>query len=516
MEDEHLSTIPETESDELIKSSVENLVPLPSEFEDFSDIKSECDVPVCDNFTTFSNPLFDANDDFSSSDDESFSDEDISKEIYSNPLFDEEIISTKIDPHHFNVESDRIESLLNRDTLIISSPTFDSLLEEFSGELAHIDKIPLGINEVGFDPEEESIFGAAAGEHLSTIPETKLAELIRSNVENLVPIPSESEDFSDIKSKCDVPVCDNFITFSNPLFDDDDDFSTSDYESFSDEDVPKKIYSNPIFYEEIISTKIDPHHFNAESDLIESLLNRDISIVSSPKIDSLLEEFSGELAHIDLIPPGINETIFDPEEEIRLVEKLLYDNSSPRPPDEFNSKNYDIKSFSPSHILVEDSDSLMEEIDLFLTPDDSMPPGIKNDDYDSEGDNLFLEELLNNDPLSLPENESFHFDSYYVPSSPRPLEKPPNDDDEPDTRVFTKVVDDISDNSTRELYVRVPNVLPTLPTLSPMFDTLIPFSSENEDKVHLLSHPVSRIAPDFEASHARGFVLHSLELQSFA
>ncbi|GJW26063.1 hypothetical protein Tco_0039874 [Tanacetum coccineum] len=256
-------------------------------------------------------------------------------------------------------------------------------------------------------------------EHLSTISETKLDGLIKSIVENLVPILSESESFSDIKSECDVPVCDDFTTFSNPLFDADDDFSSSDDESFSDEDVPKEIYSNPLFDEEIISTKIDPHHFNAESDLIESLLNRDTLIISSPKFDSLLEEFSGELAHIDLIPPGINETDFDPEEEIRLVEKLLYDNSSPRPPEEFNSENSDaiIESFSPSPIPVEDSDSLMEEIDLFLTPDDSMPPGIENDDYDSEGDILFLEELLSNDSPSLPENESFHFD---VPSSPRP------------------------------------------------------------------------------------------------
>ncbi|GKG04310.1 hypothetical protein Tco_0314697, partial [Tanacetum coccineum] len=127
------------ESDELIKCSDENLVPILSESEDFSDIESECDVPVCDDFTTFSNLFFDADDDFSSSDDESFFDEDVPKEIYSNPLFDEEIISTKIDPHHFNAESDLIESLLNQDTSIISSPKIDSLLEEFSGELAHID-----------------------------------------------------------------------------------------------------------------------------------------------------------------------------------------------------------------------------------------------------------------------------------------------------------------------------------------------------------------------------------------
>ncbi|GKC71940.1 hypothetical protein Tco_1117823 [Tanacetum coccineum] len=120
MGDEHLSTIPETESDELIKSSVENLVPTPSESEDLSkdlsDIESECNVPVCDDFTTVSNPLFDADNDFSSSDDKSFSDEDVPKEnfkIFSNPLSDEEIISTKIDPHHFNAESDLIKSLLN-------------------------------------------------------------------------------------------------------------------------------------------------------------------------------------------------------------------------------------------------------------------------------------------------------------------------------------------------------------------------------------------------------------------
>ncbi|GKF66210.1 hypothetical protein Tco_0192727, partial [Tanacetum coccineum] len=166
-------------------------------------------------------------------------------------------------------------------------------------------------------------------EHLSTISKTELEELIKSSVENLVPIPSESEDFSDIKSECDVPVC---TTFSNPLFDAGNDFSSSDDELFSDKDVQKGIYSNPLFDKEIISPMIDPHHFNTESGLIESLLNRDTSIVSSSKIDSLLEEFSGKLAHIDLIPPGINIADFDPEEEIHLVERLLYDNSSLGPP----------------------------------------------------------------------------------------------------------------------------------------------------------------------------------------
>ncbi|GJU57766.1 hypothetical protein Tco_1235532 [Tanacetum coccineum] len=41
MRDEHLNTIPETESDEVIKSSVENLVPIPSEFEGISNDTSD-------------------------------------------------------------------------------------------------------------------------------------------------------------------------------------------------------------------------------------------------------------------------------------------------------------------------------------------------------------------------------------------------------------------------------------------------------------------------------------------
>nr|GEY68480.1 hypothetical protein [Tanacetum cinerariifolium] len=309
-------------------------------------------------------------------------------------------------------------------------------------------------------------------EHLDIIPEKESDEFIKSSVENLVPSPSESKDLFD--NVCDLPLCDDFTTFSNLLFDADDDFSSSENKSFSDEDIPKEIYSNPLVDEEIISTEIDPHHFNAESDLIKSLLNQDSSIISSSKIDSLLDEFAGELILLKSISPGIDEADCDPEEEICLIEKLLYDNSSPRPPEEFIFENSDaaIESFSPSPIPVEDSDSLMDEIDLSLILDDSMPPGIEDDDYDSEGDILILEELLSNVSLSLHENESFHFD---IPSSPRPSAKPPDDDEiEPNSGILTvKVVGDIS-----KYYVPIPRLLPTQPTLA-----------LNQGKSpHLLSH----------------------------
>nr|GFC85982.1 hypothetical protein [Tanacetum cinerariifolium] len=97
MGDEHLDTIPATESDEFIKSSVENLVPNPSE----SEGENGCDMLDC--FTTFSNILFDVEYEFDSIDDQSLHNEDSSKEIFSNPLFEEEINSMRIGQHQFNV-----------------------------------------------------------------------------------------------------------------------------------------------------------------------------------------------------------------------------------------------------------------------------------------------------------------------------------------------------------------------------------------------------------------------------
>nr|GEX92733.1 E3 ubiquitin-protein ligase RKP isoform X1 [Tanacetum cinerariifolium] len=250
-------------------------------------------------------------------------------------------------------------------------------------------------------------------------------------------------------------------------------------------------------YNEDLDSTLKNDRFDTKSYLLESLLNRDTLMASSPKFDSLLEEFSGELAHTDLIPSIINEANCDLEEDIHLVERLLYDNSSPRPPKEFNSKNSDaiIESFSPFPIPVKDSGSLREEIDLFLTLDDSMPQGIKNDNYDSEGYILFLEELLSNDSPSLPKNESFHFD---VPSSLRPSAKPPDDeiyfDDELVTGILTiKVVGDISEH-----YVLIPRLLPTLPALASNEEKSPPSSSHRGLKLpsfFIIKSRAERVAP---------------------
>nr|GFA43261.1 hypothetical protein [Tanacetum cinerariifolium] len=80
MGDEHLDTIPATGSDEVIKSSVKNLVPIPSEFEDIPD--TMCDVHLVNNPTPLESKdhfeiVINSNDDISSSDDDSLYKENI-------------------------------------------------------------------------------------------------------------------------------------------------------------------------------------------------------------------------------------------------------------------------------------------------------------------------------------------------------------------------------------------------------------------------------------------------------
>ncbi|GKB18853.1 hypothetical protein Tco_0852776 [Tanacetum coccineum] len=115
MGDEHLSTILEKESDEVIKSSVEDLVLILSEFEDTSESDSDCDLP---------------------SDDESLSDEDVPKDkvkIYSNPLFefDDEYISSDVNPL-FDEVLENIESKASYDSNLDEQDLLVTPLSDFN------------------------------------------------------------------------------------------------------------------------------------------------------------------------------------------------------------------------------------------------------------------------------------------------------------------------------------------------------------------------------------------------
>ncbi|GJR62046.1 hypothetical protein Tco_1504208 [Tanacetum coccineum] len=322
------------------------------------------------------------------------------------------------------------------------------------------DYIPLAITtDLPIEEPDNSL--NMGDEHLDTIPATESDEVIKSSVENLVPIPSEFEGISD--DSCDMPICDN-------------------------------------------------NRVNVESDFVESLIDRDTSIVHSSKIDPILEEFAGELAHIAPIPPGIVEADFDPNddtssdnddfEDIEYV-SLEEENDVDQEEKRFNLEDIFqiqdvilrakllnvhrlisnieslkvnstpdrvLESPSPFSIPVVDSDAFFEESDTFLSHSNNSLPEFESfsdqteetrsgsttthanyslPEYESflfeiEPDqggltSIAMNNNSTNDPLlELPEFESFHFD----PSFPRP---PPESPDveiclhfEPDAPVITK------------------------------------------------------------------------------
>nr|GEU71389.1 hypothetical protein [Tanacetum cinerariifolium] len=148
-------------------------------------------------------------------------------------------------------------------------------------------------------PTKEPEYSLSMGnEHLDTILETESNELIKSSVENLVLILCEYEVTFDNENELIKSSVENLVLI------------LCEYEVTFDN-------------EKIISTKIDLHLF--------------------------------KLAHINPIPPGIKEADFDLEEEIRLVENLSYDNSSPRPPGKLNAEIVDtiVESLFHSTIPVE-------------------------------------------------------------------------------------------------------------------------------------------------------------------
>ncbi|GJZ79212.1 hypothetical protein Tco_0644049 [Tanacetum coccineum] len=266
------------------------------------------------------------------------------------------------------------------------------------------------------EPNDSLIIG---DENLSTIPEKKSDEFIKSSIEDLVPIPSESEDTSESDSECDFHFCYNFVTFSNPVFNDNDDFTFSDDESLLEEDVSKeifKIYLNPLFEfnDEYISSDVNPlfnevlEDIESEDSYVSKLDEPDLLVTPLSKLnedecfdpggDFVLEEIKACLTS-DSIPPGIDDDDFDPEGDILLLEKLLNDDPlSPIPLKEFNFEELKVIKYDVS-------------------------TDFKDDYYDSEGDIIYLESLLIKDTIpNLPPKG-------FLDDDPRSLEDEPDKDD---------------------------------------------------------------------------------------
>ncbi|GJY35897.1 hypothetical protein Tco_0421275 [Tanacetum coccineum] len=275
----------------------------------------------------------------------------------------------------------------------------------------------------------------------------------------------------------------NFQDHSNPLFEFDDNFKSSTINPLFDEmeeDVEIKnsnVSDEPVLLNTPLSDKVEcfapednndeidaflamevssnfeEGYFDSEGDVtfLDNLLSDDAShnlasevifessITFSPRSDPLHHEFAGEL----LTLPSGNDREF--EEYLSLMTVLCEISTSQSQENVHANQSSVIESLPVSPIPVEDSEPAQEEIDIFLVPDDLIPPGVENDDSEDE-----VNELPNLD----------HQDD---PSIPRPPPEPPDVEKcfEPEAGILiTKVFKGVSKS-----HDFMTNILPTLPTL---------------------------------------------------
>nr|GEW41080.1 hypothetical protein [Tanacetum cinerariifolium] len=217
---------------------------------------------------------------------------------------------------------------------------------------------------------------------------------------------------SEDENECDVPVCEDSSTFDvlkdhfKILSDSNNDYTSSDDDAFEDIDINRLI------------------------DDIESLNENPTLVLKSSASIPIFEKSNNSLSYSDNSLPEF-ETFSDHAEETRSGSTTTHADNSLL---EYDSLCFDIEPDQErlTSIVMKDisdnssNDLLLEKIDLFLASDNSIPPGIENIDYDSEGDIHFLEGLLVDDSIPLPKNESSYFDHRNNPLLPHPLPKPPD------------------------------------------------------------------------------------------
>ncbi|GJX50640.1 reverse transcriptase domain-containing protein, partial [Tanacetum coccineum] len=272
------------------------------------------------------------------------------------------------------------------------------------------------ISVIDFSKDEP--FSGSTTNHSDTLPPSS----------SLVKTSDNLEEFADELTLLKKDV--HFQVYSNPLFEFDDNFTSSNVNPLfnkMDVDVENKnsnvldsdepvLLNTPLsnkdecfapkddideidaFLAMEVSSNFEEGYFDSEGDVIflENLLSDDTthnlapevisdhesihntSVTFSPRSDPLHHEFAGELL---TLPFEIT------KRSIRIILAL---------------------SLPTSLIPVEDNDPVQEEIDIFLVPDDLIPPGVENDDSEDE------------------DNELPNLDHQDNPSSPRPPPEPPD------------------------------------------------------------------------------------------
>ncbi|GJZ76712.1 hypothetical protein Tco_0641384 [Tanacetum coccineum] len=290
MGDEVISTIPARETNEFIKSSVDDLVPIPRESEVTSDSVLECDMPA------------------------------------TTPL-----------------------------------PPTDN------GEVDFDINSPLGEQVVDFLMENVDVAG---------LPR----HLVKRLFSHLLKNPSLTKGMSDEPLGDDTKPRFFYVTFSNPLFDFNDDFTLCNDNPLFDEEFED--ISSLVLFE--LTLVID------ESTLLVTLPSPYLVVLGDEKIDLLLRD------DLDALSTGDRKIDFDPIRDIEELERLLA-NDPVVVPRVFDEPLGNSDSISRS---IETSDLILEELTAEIDLDDSIPTNIDDRYYDSEGDIQFFEQLLNEDTSS--------------------------------------------------------------------------------------------------------------------
>ncbi|GJT98838.1 reverse transcriptase domain-containing protein [Tanacetum coccineum] len=312
---------------------------------------------------------------------------------------------------------------------------------------------------------DELVFYAEKSEKSKNKQFAHTSDNLEEFADELTLLDSFPPDNDDSILKKDVHE-ENFQVYSNPLFEFDDNFNSSNVNplfnemvedvvnkksnvSNSDEPVllntplsDKVECSDPeVDIDEIdaflsmeVSTNVEEGYYDSEGDVIflESLLSDDTthnlspevifdhelkqnesdhntSISFSPRSDPLHHELAGEII-------TLHSRIAREHEEYLSLMTLLCEILTSRLSENVHANPRSIiESVSVSLIPIEDSDPVQEEIDIFLVPDDLIPPGVENDDSEDKDNSTFLSD-----------HESPNLDHQDNPSSPRPPPEPPD------------------------------------------------------------------------------------------
>nr|GFA13893.1 hypothetical protein [Tanacetum cinerariifolium] len=335
MRDEHLDTIPATDSDEVIKSSVKDLVPIPSESEGIPD--TMCDVHLVNNPTSLEAKdhfeiVIDSNDDYSSSDDDSLYYE-IIKYIEASP-YDSELVSLEVEkiviPEDEEIEDDNLSEKLLKVNLLIAeikalkdnpTPSSEVLTKSSSTSLKSAleetntfdDSLP-EFENFCFDLEEISSGSTTTHSDISLL-DYEVFSFYDDHIEEI------SSGSTTTQSDISLPEYDSFIfDLSNDQFHhiDRSDFT---HEEFGDE--PAHIISPPEYDCFYFRNLLDPGEwiFSLNSRRRENLssttcVNLPVEDNHSPLLAYVVWIFLAYLTY-PVIPPHIHsfrnkDTIFDP------------------------------------------------------------------------------------------------------------------------------------------------------------------------------------------------------------